>query len=246
MSSKTFPSLSFETELFDLGASFVLGIDEVGRGAIAGPVAVGVSLITRQHLGEPLWPSELRDSKLLTEPARERLFAPTGGWVAAWAVGMASAAEIDERGIVWSLATAAGRAVNQLVGKFDPATTIAILDGSHNWLSQMPFAVRVRPKADRDCVSVAAASVLAKVTRDRLMISLDSEVPGFGLAGHKGYASAAHIESVRTLGPSEQHRKTWLTRILAETTSASVPATSMPAESLPAESSAEFNVAGEA
>ncbi|MFM6963265.1 MAG: ribonuclease HII [Micrococcales bacterium] len=215
MSSKTFPSLNSESELFASGARFVLGIDEVGRGSIAGPVAVGVSLITANHLGEPTWPAELRDSKLLSEPTRERIFEPVGQWVAGWAVGMASAAEIDERGIVWSLATAASRALNQLVGKFEPAATVAILDGSHNWLKEMPFAVRVQTKADRDCVSVAAASVLAKVTRDRLMIELDAEYSGYGLAGHKGYASAAHMDAVRALGPSPLHRVTWLGGILA-------------------------------
>lgn len=216
MSSKTFPSLSFETELFTPGVEYLLGIDEVGRGAIAGPVAVGVSVITVSKLStDAPWPAELRDSKLLSEPARERIFEPVAEWVDAWAVGMASAAEIDENGIVWSLATAAARALNQLVGTFSPQTTIAILDGSHNWLSAMPFEVRVRPKADRDCVSVAAASVLAKVTRDHLMIELDSEHPGFGFAGHKGYASGAHMDAVRQLGPSAQHRVTWLGRILA-------------------------------
>ena len=219
MSSKTYPSLSFETELFGSGASFVLGIDEVGRGAIAGPVAVGVSVITRNHLTEPSWPAELRDSKLLTEPARERLFEPVGQWVSAWSVGMASNSEIDEHGIVWCLATAAGRALNQLVGKFDPASAVAILDGSHNWLGGMPFQVAVRPKADRDCVSVAAASVLAKVTRDRMMVELDGVHPGFGLAGHKGYASASHMDAVRKLGPSPLHRVSWLGRILAGETS---------------------------
>jgi len=75
--------------------------------------------------------------------------------------------------------------------------------------------VAVRPKADRDCVSVAAASVLAKVVRDRLMVKLAEEFPGFGFEGHKGYASATHIEAVRSLRPSIQHRVTWLDRILA-------------------------------
>jgi ribonuclease HII len=214
MSSKTFPNLSFESELFDSGAEFVLGIDEVGRGAIAGPVAVGVSVITRAALTSA-WPAELRDSKLLTEPARERLFEPVGDWVAGWSIGMASAAEIDSNGIVWALATSAARALNQLAGTFTPARTIAILDGSHNWLGAMPFQVRVRTKADRDCASVAAASVLAKVTRDRLMVELDAEHPRYGLAGHKGYASAGHMDAVREFGPSVQHRVTWLGRILA-------------------------------
>ncbi len=219
MSSKTFPSLSFEAELFATGAEFILGIDEVGRGAIAGPVAVGISVITKTSAAND-WPKELRDSKLLSEPVRERIFEPVGSWVESWAIGMVDAREIDQNGIVNALSTAASKAVNQLVGKFDSSRTVAILDGSHNWLSQMPFEVRVRPKADRDCISVAAASVLAKVTRDRLMISLAAELPQFGFEGHKGYASANHIAALQEFGPSIQHRQSWLGRILADTGSA--------------------------
>lgn len=212
MSSRVFPSLSLEQTLFDSGASVVLGIDEVGRGSIAGPVAVGVALLEKSKLDEP-WPVKLRDSKLLSEKVREELFEPTGAWVSCWAVGMASPKEIDDYGIVWALEAAAKRAVDQLDG--DLSGAIAILDGSHNWLARAPFAVHVQPKADRDCASVAAASVLAKVTRDRLMIELAQAEPRFGFEGHKGYASAAHMAAIRELGPSEHHRVTWLGRILA-------------------------------
>jgi ribonuclease HII len=213
MSTKTSPSLNLERELFASGAKYVLGIDEVGRGAIAGPVAVGIAVIEINKLSEP-WPAKLRDSKLLSEKVREELFEPTGAWANQWAVGMASAQEIDANGIVWCLEAAAKRAVDQLVLNFDEVH--AILDGSHNWLSRAPFKVKVQTKADRDCASVAAASVLAKVTRDRLMIELDKTIPGFGLNGHKGYASAGHIAAIRNLGPTSEHRHTWLTRILAD------------------------------
>lgn len=212
MSSKTFPSLSLEQTLFDSGAEYVLGVDEVGRGAIAGPVAVGVVAIDLQKLAEA-WPANLRDSKLLSEKAREELFEPTADWASSWAVGMASAQEIDDYGIVWCLEASAKRAVDQL--DINLSRAIAILDGTHNWLARAPFAVHVQAKADRDCVSVAAASVLAKVTRDRMMVELANSLPNFGLQGHKGYASAKHMEAIREFGPSEQHRKTWLTRILA-------------------------------
>lgn len=212
MSSKTFPNLSLEQTLFDSGAKYVLGIDEVGRGAIAGPVAVGVVLIDASRLTLP-WPAKLRDSKLISEKVREQLFEPTGSWVSQWAVGMASAKEIDDYGIVWALEASAKRAVDQLNLEFD--SVIAILDGSHNWLARAPFHVHVQPKADRDCASVAAASVLAKVTRDRLMIQLAETEPRFGFEGHKGYASAGHMAAIREFGPSIEHRVTWLTRILA-------------------------------
>jgi len=213
MSTKTSPSLSLEQTLFDSGAKYVLGIDEVGRGAIAGPVAVGVAVIDISKLSQP-WPAKLRDSKLLSEKVREELFEPTGHWVSQWAVGMASAKEIDDQGIVWCLEAAAKRAIDQL--NLDFSEVHAILDGSHNWLARAPFKVKVQTKADRDCASVAAASVLAKVTRDRLMVDLAKDVTGYGLEGHKGYASAGHIAAVRELGPSQQHRLTWLTRILAD------------------------------
>ena len=190
----------------------MLGIDEVGRGSIAGPVAVGVSVIEPGKLQEP-WPAKLRDSKLLSEKVREELFEPTGAWVSRWAVGMASAKEIDDFGIVWALEASAKRAVDQLGIELDGA--MAILDGSHNWLARAPFQVHVQPKADRDCASVAAASVLAKVTRDRLMIALANELPAYGFDGHKGYASAAHMAAIREFGPSSEHRVTWLGRILA-------------------------------
>ncbi len=212
MSSKTSPSLNLERELLASGARYVLGIDEVGRGAIAGPVAVGVAVIEVSTLSQP-WPEKLRDSKLLSEKVREELFEPTGAWVNQWSVGMASAQEIDTNGIVWCLEAAAKRAVDQLKVNFDEVH--AILDGSHNWLVRAPFRVTVQTKADRDCASVAAASVLAKVTRDRLMIDLSKSVQGFGFEGHKGYASAGHIQAIRQNGPSAEHRHTWLTRILA-------------------------------
>lgn len=211
MSTKTSPSLSLERTLFEGGAKYVLGIDEVGRGAIAGPVAVGVAIIEVKQLSEAI-PVKLKDSKLLSEKVREGIFEPVANWVSSWAVGMAEASEIDERGIVWCLEAAAKRAIDQL--EVDFPNSIAILDGSHNWLARAPFRVVVQPKADRDCASVAAASVLAKVTRDRLMIELDQRIPGYGLSGHKGYASASHMDAVRSLGASQQHRTTWLGRIL--------------------------------
>jgi ribonuclease HII len=217
MSSKTFPNLSLEQTLFDSGAKFVLGIDEVGRGSVAGPVAVGVTVLSPGKLAEP-WPAKLRDSKLISEKVREELFELTASWVSQWAVGMATAKEIDDYGIVWALEVSAKRAIDQLEIEFD--SVMAILDGSHNWLARAPFHVHVQAKADRDCASVAAASVLAKVTRDRLMVELAESVPGYGFEGHKGYASAGHIAAIRDLGPSAEHRVTWLTRILASSSEA--------------------------
>ena len=213
MSSKTYPTTDLESQIFGSGVKQLIAIDEVGRGAIAGPVAVGVTLTSADTYKSP-WPSKLRDSKLMTEKQREESFEAVAAWVDQWAVGMSSAEEIDKIGITKALALAAERAIEQL--NFEPSATRILLDGSHNWLGNRSYGVlvAVRPKADRDCVSVAAASVLAKVTRDRLMVELSTTFPGYGFEGHKGYASEAHIEAVRRLRPSAQHRVTWLDRIL--------------------------------
>jgi ribonuclease HII len=233
MSSKTFPTLKTEQELFDAGNRFVIGIDEVGRGSLFGPVAVGVAVLRIDaHSGvqsgsQNSWPAQLADSKLISEKVREAIFEPTAAWVTGWAVGMADNTEIDELGITKCLALSALRAIKALDPQIRadiaaaPELAQAILDSSHNWLGDTlgPVAVQVRTKADRDCVSVAAASVLAKVTRDRHVVSLCQENPQletYGISGNKGYSSAQHLEALRTVGPTDLHRRTWLTKILAE------------------------------
>jgi ribonuclease HII len=224
MSSKTYPSLSFEHDLWAKGPRFVIGIDEVGRGAIAGPVAVGVAVIDQKEIdAKGDWPKQLCDSKLISEKVRNEIVAPVQSWVRASSVGMVSAQEIDDLGIVSALASSAATALAELFSDQELRQEIVtdgaviILDGSHNWIGPKASGIEVvvRTKADRDCVSVAAASVIAKVRRDNLMIALDLEVPGYGLAGHKGYASANHIAALQTLGPSAIHRLSWLTKILA-------------------------------
>jgi ribonuclease HII len=224
MSSKTYPSLSFEQDLWAKGPRFVIGIDEVGRGAIAGPVAVGVAVIDQKEIdAKGDWPKQLCDSKLISEKVRNEIVAPVQSWVRASSVGMVSAQEIDDLGIVSALASSAATALAELFSdqklrqEIVTDGAVIILDGSHNWIGPKASGIEVvvRTKADRDCVSVAAASVIAKVRRDNLMIALDLEVPGYGLAGHKGYASASHIAALQTLGPSAIHRLSWLTKILA-------------------------------
>jgi ribonuclease HII len=224
MSSKTsqLPSLSFENT-FAASKRFIIGIDEVGRGSIAGPVAVGVALIDLKEISEN-WPAKLRDSKLISEKTREAIFPEVSSWVHSWAVGMASVEEIETKGIVESLALAGSRALAEMLQESELRATLAsdgvqiILDGSHNWLGTktMGFDVVAKTKADRDCVSVACASVLAKVTRDRLMLEIDKEYPRFSLASNKGYASSDHIAALKEHGPSPIHRLSWLTKILQD------------------------------
>jgi ribonuclease HII len=210
----TDPTLDRERDLFARGASLVIGVDEVGRGAVAGPVMVGVAVIR----STPAFPAGLRDSKLLSARARERLVEPVGEWADAIALGSASAHEIDEYGIVSSLARAAERAFAALaIDGFDVTGAEVILDGTHNWLkgALVPnVAVRVQPKADRDCAVVAAASVWAKVHRDRVMVEAGGDVDPYRWASNKGYGSEQHFDAIRELGATEFHRRTWLSSVL--------------------------------
>lgn len=223
MSSKTFPTLLTESRLFERGNRFVLGIDEVGRGAIAGPVAVGVSLIDKLNPVLTLWPEKLQDSKLMTPKSRAAITEPLEQWVEGFAIGYSSNEEIDKSGISEALRSAASRALTELLAsgsmrsKLASEGAVILLDGSQNWLGKQAAGLEVdlQVKADTACVSVAAAAVLAKVKRDALMEAHDGAYPEYGFAGHKGYASAAHIQALRTHGPSAIHRLTWLTRILA-------------------------------
>lgn len=205
------PTLEVEAALHAEGARVVIGCDEVGRGAIAGPVAVGVAAITAA--AGPV-PDGLRDSKLLSEARRERIEPVARAWVSACAVGMATADEIDRIGIIPALGLAGTRALKALAVEgvgLDEA--VVLLDGHHDWLTPAlgtAGIVRARVKADRDCGSVAAASVIAKVARDRLMIEAHEDEPGYGWASNKGYASSTHLDAVRELGASRLHRVTWL------------------------------------
>ncbi|MET0975290.1 MAG: ribonuclease HII [Leifsonia sp.] len=210
------PTLAFERELFDAGHRFVIGCDEVGRGAIAGPVAVGMAVIEPAH---DAIPDGLRDSKLLSEKRREVLAPIATAWVLHSSVGLASAAEVDEIGIIASLGLAGKRALAGLhASGARVLDSVVLLDGSHDWLSPAlttKLAVVTRVKADRDCGSVAAASVIAKVHRDRLMIEAHGLTPAYGWAGNKGYGSADHFAAIDANGPSALHRVSWLKTTLA-------------------------------
>lgn len=205
------PTLRVERSLHRGGARYVIGCDEVGRGAIAGPVAVGLSVVgvgIRKH------PDGLRDSKMLSEKRREQLSPLAQQWSHFSAVGLASALEVDTIGIMAALALAGRRALVELHEAGVPIMeSVVLLDGSHDWLTPgltSPPPVRTQVKADRDCASVAAASVIAKVHRDRIMIEADEAIPGYGWAGNKGYGSTEHYAAIDSLGASELHRQTWL------------------------------------
>lgn len=210
----TDPTLDVERELLETGNGIVIGVDEVGRGAIAGPVVVGVSVL--RHVTD--FPRGLRDSKLISASRREKLLDPLAEWSDGIAAGESSAAEIDEFGIMSALSRAAERAFATLaIAGHDLTGSSVILDGSHNWLAKSlipAMDIRVRPKADRDCAVVAAASVWAKVYRDRLMVEAAGETDHYGWASNKGYGSAGHFDAIRQHGATDLHRRTWLSSVL--------------------------------
>ena len=238
------PDLEEEALLWKQGSAFVFGVDEAGRGCLAGPVCAAVSCWAPLGPGEAL-PVPVRDSKLMREKDRERAFAPIQERALAFGVGFASAAEIDRWNILRANYLAVGRALEcalaMLPGPMDPSQCSFLTDGSHplvsragffagmaEYESEFPrlkalFAGRIAEKpvvkGDGKVFSIAAASVLAKVSRDRRMKELCAELPGYDFSVHKGYGTAKHLESLRRLGPSPEHRRTFapVTEVLGDT-----------------------------
>lgn len=198
------PTLNIENELFASGARIVAGVDEVGRGAIAGPVTIGVVAIDASVASIP---EGLRDSKLMTPKRREAMVPTVQEWALAWATGSATASEIDAFGIVSALGLAASRALQSLSVRPD----VVIVDGNTSFLLEEPHGPRImlRVKADQDCASVSAASVIAKVERDALMTSLHEQFPHYGWDGNKGYGAKVHTDAIRSHGLTDLHRMSW-------------------------------------
>jgi ribonuclease HII len=205
------PRLTLERRLLR-ERPLLVACDEVGRGALAGPVAVGAVMIDAPRSRKRV-PQGLRDSKLVPHQRRAEVAARASQWVAASAVGWASAAEIDRIGIMRALSLATSRALGELRAQgvaLDEA--VVILDGNHDYINttgERALDVRTVVKADRDCASAAAASVIAKVARDALMVDLHADLPVYEWARNKGYASPEHREAIRTHGISPHHRASW-------------------------------------
>ncbi|MFL7790881.1 MAG: ribonuclease HII [Anaerolineae bacterium] len=197
------PDLSEEHALLTAGYSHIAGIDEAGRGAWAGPVyaAAVVLPLDRSNLVEML--DGVRDSKLLSPARRETLLPIIEEVALAVGVGRADPAEIDEMGIAPATRQAMVRALSSLNGQINAL----LID--YVRLPEIDLHQRAFPKADARCLSVAAASIVAKVTRDQLMAQLDEELPGYGFAQHKGYGTRQHRQALARLGPSPIHRMSW-------------------------------------
>ena len=219
---KNRPTLDFENTLFSRGAKLVAGMDEVGRGCLAGPVSVGVAVINVECINPP---ENLADSKLLTHEQRQEVLPLVKSWVVDSFVGHATNAEIDEIGLTRALRRAGRRALAGLTTKPDHL----ILDGKHNWLmpekeTQNMFEeefndgalaadlkIITQIKADMNCASVAAASIVAKTTRDQIMMQLSEEFPLYYWAENKGYAAPEHLDAIKLHGPTKYHRISWKT-----------------------------------
>jgi len=224
-SKKYKTNLELEKTLFSKGAKLVAGMDEVGRGCLAGPVYVGVTVLNQELADEELSPVGLTDSKELTKQEREDLLPKVKSWVLEHSVGQASNSEIDEIGLTRALRRAGRRALSALENKPD----YLILDGKHNWLmpeketldifdeavDDGPISANMKIinliKADLICSSVAAASIVAKVARDQVMNELSEEFPEYLWHENKGYAAPEHLWAIKRLGPTKYHRISWKT-----------------------------------
>lgn len=213
------PTLRVERALQRAGHRLLAGMDEVGRGALAGPVSVGVVVIDDVCRSAPVG---VKDSKLLSHLMRERMVPKIQRWATAFAVGHASPVEIDRHGIMVALRLAGTRALAALPVVPD----LVILDGNYDWLTDPGrvglfgllddgdvfgpcVPVKTMIKADLYCSSVAAASVLAKVERDAMMVALAAEVPDYAWELNKGYSAPEHFAALESHGPSVHHRRSW-------------------------------------
>jgi len=188
-----------ESRLHRQGYEFVAGVDEAGRGPLAGPVMVGAVILPPDFVHHPL-----DDSKRMTPRARQIAEEAIKDRAVAWATGQASPGEIDRHNIVGALLLAVERALTAL----DPAPGFALVDGRP--LTSCPVPHRALVGGDGRCRAIAAASVLAKEERDRIMTAYDAEYPGYGFARHKGYGTAVHREALDRLGPTPIHRRSFL------------------------------------
>ena len=195
---KRAPGTDFESDHWAAGSAVVAGIDEVGRGAWAGPLTVGAVVIPSDRRIY-----KIRDSKQLTESEREAMFERIIDWVDAWAVGHASPAECTEMGMSAAQKLAARRALDSL----GMAVDHVLIDGTWDFIEREPVTTIV--KGDQKSLSIAAASILAKVTRDRMMRAMAEELPWYAFDSNKGYPCPRHQAALEYLGPSTQHRRSW-------------------------------------
>lgn len=191
------PGTRYERECWESGIEVVAGVDEVGRGAWAGPLTVAAVVIPQDRRIY-----KIRDSKMLTEPEREAMYDRVIDWCAAWGVGHATEAECDELGMSDAQRLAARRAIEGLGVGVDHV----LVDGKWDFVGGSTTRI---VKGDAACLSIAAASIIAKVSRDRIMREMAAEVPGFYFEDNKGYPCPRHRSALTEAGPSVRHRHSW-------------------------------------
>ena len=204
------PNLAHEEPLWRNGVTWVAGVDEAGRGALAGPVAAGAVILPCEASCQGKDYADLmtklkgvRDSKVMTAAHRREWAGVIKEIAAAWGVGMASAGEIDQLGILPATCLAASRALTSL-GITPEHILVDYLSLPDVMLSQTPLV-----KGDARSLSIAAAAILAKTARDAVLIELEQDFPGYGFAQNKGYGTQAHRQALKDLGPCPQHRRTF-------------------------------------
>ena len=195
------PDFAIEDGLYSRGHRLIAGVDEVGRGCLAGPVVAGAVILPRNP-GFP-WLADVRDSKQLTPKRRERLSTLIRKSALAFSTGVVAAEIIDAIGIVPATLSAMRQAVKQLV----PRPDYVILD--YVTVPRLGIPQKGITNGDESCLSIACASIVAKVMRDGLMRDLDGQYPGYGFAQHKGYGTAEHLACLRDLGPCRLHRRSF-------------------------------------
>ncbi len=195
------PDLHLERALWRAGVRYVAGVDEAGRGALAGPVAAAAVILPWGMPDEAL--QGVTDSKRLTPRQREAAAARVRKVALTWAVGFASAGEIDR----WGILAATRLAVQRALAQLEPQAEFLLLD--YLLIPEVDLPQAALPKGDGRVISIAAASVLAKTTRDAVMRRLDALYPAYGFAQHKGYGTAAHRAALHRLGPSPVHRRSF-------------------------------------
>ena len=188
-----------ENEIYAEGFSLICGVDEAGRGPLAGPVYAAAVILPRDAVIEGL-----NDSKKLTEKKREELFDVITERALSCGISSATVEEIEELNIL----NATFLAMNRAIAKLDPAPELALIDGNRSTGIAMPSRCIV--KGDSRCADIAAASILAKVSRDRYMLTLAEKYPQYHFEQHKGYGTKLHYEALREYGPSPEHRPSFL------------------------------------
>ena len=196
------PTTCVEEALWASGSPYVAGVDEVGKGPLAGPVyAAAVILDCHQRPG---WLSELRDSKVIAAPERERLARAVRDEAPAWGIGWASVAEID----AWGISRANYTAMLRAIARLGLTPEHVLIDGPLV-IPGNPLPQKAIVDGDATCASIAAASIIAKVARDEVMCGLHRWYPEYGFASHKGYATSSHLRQIETHGLCPQHRRSW-------------------------------------